>query len=596
MEKSMRRGKVIRNLWADYSWFIIIFLGTMSLVLGYIGFWKNGLATGEERTLLDNLYLTLGLVSMNTGAVPPPVSWELQVARFLVPAVTAYTAFLAFTTLFIQQTDQIRLWFIRDQTIICGLGRKGFRLTMQFLHQGNPVVVIEMDEGNDWIENVRSAGAIVIHGDASDPELLEKVNLNRSRCLISVLGDDGKNAEVVVQAEKLSRSRKFGTLTCIIHIFDSQLWGLLREKELYTNHNPHFRLELFNIFDRGAHLMLQDNPPWIREPANQQPHVLVVGLGKMGQRLVVEAARGWRMHQSALEEKLHISIIDLDAEQKLESLKINYPRLADLCDLTPVNMNILSGDFERAGSLFIKDNSSILDRVYICLDDETFSLQTGLRLNHQFRLHPIPIVLRMVESGGLAMLLGEDPGAHNSFGNLQIFDLLDQTCTAELLQKGTHEVLARNLHAIYLEGIKLSGTAQQPNEALIPWNELTEYTKEKNRRQADRIPVMLNSAGYRIAPLRDWDAENLKFQETGGGEPDEVTRMSQLEHESWCREKTAEGWKCGPEKDPDHKTNPNILPWTELPPTEQEKNREYIRGLPGLLARAGFQIEKQKPI
>ncbi|MCJ7716319.1 MAG: NAD-binding protein, partial [Anaerolineales bacterium] len=393
----MRRGKYLRNFWSDYRWFIILVLGVFSLVLGYIGFQKNGLITGEERTLLDNLYLTLGLVSMDSGAVPPPVSWELQVARFLVPAVTAYTAFLAFTSIFIQQTDRIRLWFIRDQVIICGLGRKGFRLATQFLHQGYPVVVIEMDEGNDWIENARSAGAIVIHGDASDPELLEKVNLHRARCLISVLGDDGKNAEVAVQAEKLSRMRKIGTLTCIIHIFDSQLWGLLREKELYTNHNPHFRLELFNIFDRGARLMLQANPPWMRKPTNQQPHILVVGLGKMGQRLVVEAARGWRMHHSTLEEKLHISIIDLDAEQKLEFLQINYPRLDDLCDLTPVNMNILSGDFERAGSLFIKDNSPILDLVYVCLDDETFSLQTGLRLNQQFRPFPIPIVLRMVE-------------------------------------------------------------------------------------------------------------------------------------------------------------------------------------------------------
>ena len=587
----MRRGKYLRSFWSDYSWFIILILGLSSLILGYIGFCKNGLATGEERTLLDNLYLTLGLVSMNSGAVSPPVSWELQIARFLVPAVTAYTAFLAFTSLFIQQTDQIRLWFIRDQVIICGLGRKGFRLTTQFLQQGNPVVVIEMDEGNDWIENARSAGAIVIHGDASDPELLEKVNLNRARCLISVLGDDGKNAEVAVQAEKLSRSRKIGTLTCIIHIFDSQLWGLLREKELYTNHNPHFRVELFNIFDRGARLMLQGNPPWIREPRNQQPHILVVGLGKMGQRLVVEAARGWRLHQSAQEEKLHISIIDLDAEQKLESLKINYPRLADLCDLTPVNMNILTGDFERVGSLFIKGNSSILDLVYICLDDETFSLQTGLRLNHQFRPHPIPIVLRMVESGGLAMLLGEDPDANNSFRNLRIFDLLDQTCTAELLQKGTHEVLARNLHAIYLEGIKLSVTDHQPNEVLVPWEGLSEYIKEKNRQQADRIPVMLNSAGYRIAPLRDWDGENFVFNEKVENQDDEVTLMAKLEHDYWCREKEKEGWQIGPKKDSERKTNPNILPWIELPPTEQEKNREYIRGLPRLLARAGFQID-----
>ena len=590
----MRRGKFLRNLWSDYSWFIILILGLSSLVLGFVGFWKNGQAAGVERTILDNLYLTLGLVSMNSGAVPPPVSWELQIARFLVPAVTAYTAFLAFTSLFIQQSDQIRLWFIRDQVIICGLGRKGFRLTTQFLHQGNPVVVIELDEGNDWIENVRSAGAIVIHGDASDPELLEKVNLDRARCLISVLGDDGKNAEVAVQAERLSQSRKVGALTCIIHIFDSQLWGLLREKELYTNHNSHFRLELFNIFDRGARLMLQGNPPWKRGPGNQQTNILVIGLGKMGQRLVVEAARGWRIYQSAPDEKLHLSIIDHDAEQKIESLRINYPRLDDLCDFKPVNINILSGDFERVCSQFIENKTQKLDIVYICLDDGPFSFQTGLRLNHIIRPDPIPIVLRMVESGGLSLLLAEDSENNDSFGNLRIFDLLDQTCTAELLQMGTHEVLARSLHAVYLEGIKLAGMDHQLNEVLVPWEGLSEYIKEKNRQQADRIPFMLASTGYRIAPLMDWEAESLLFNEMTHNEEDEVTSMAKLEHELWCREKIADGWTFGQIKDPAKKSSPNILPWEDLPPSEQEKNKEYIRELPRLLARAGFQIEKIK--
>jgi hypothetical protein len=232
--------------------------------------------------------------------------------------------------------------------------------------------------------------------------------------------------------------------------------------------------------------------------------------------------------------------------------------------------------------------------VYVCLDDESFSLQTGLRLNHQLRDYQIPIVLRMAESGGLSSLLREDQSDQETFGNLRIFDLFDQTCTTELLQKGTHEVLARNLHAVYLEGIKLGGPDQQPNEALVPWNELTEYTKEKNRRQADRIPVMLNSAGYRIAPLRDWDIENLVFNEKGENQEDEVTLMAKLEHDHWCREKTTECWKYGPEKDSDRKTNPSILPWKELPPSEQEKNKDYIRELPRLLARAGFQIEKQK--
>ncbi len=584
----MRRGKILRNLWADYSWFIILFLGAGSLILGFTGFWKNGQFTGASRTILDNLYLTLGLISLNTGAVPPPISWELQVARFLVPAVTAYTAFLAFTSIFIQQTDRVRLWFLKDQVIICGLGRKGFRLANQFLQSGAPVVVIEVDEGNDWIGNIRSAGAIVMVGDAGDPELLEKVNLNRAVSLISVLGDDGKNAEVAIQAEKISSLRKDGCLTCIIHIFDSQLWRLLRERELTLNQNGKFRLELFNIFNHGAHLMLGENPPGPDRSPGQPPRILVIGLGKMGQRLVIEAARGWKLTNPDAGNKIKVSIIDINAEQKLKSLKNLNPRLHNLAEFQGINMDLLSGDFDKVGELFSSDNGCTLDIVYICLDNETFSLQTGLRLNHQIRHHQIPIVMRMVESGGLALLLGGDKlnsQDQSSFGNLKIFDLLDQTCTAELLQMGTHEVLARNLHAVYLEGLQNAGTSPHPDPTRKPWEELSEYIKEKNRKQADRIPLMLQEAGYRIAPLYDWDAENLKFS------GNEFTLMARLEHEHWCREKAAEGWIYGPEKDPHQKTNPSLLPWDELPEEEQDKNRNFIRGLPKLLARAGFQIE-----
>ena len=595
-EFNLWRRKRFRRWWADYSWLILITLGLSGLVLGFVGFWKNELVTGVERTILDNLYLTLGLISLNSGAIPGPVSWELQIARFLVPSLTAYTAILAFAALFNQQTDRIRLWFTRDHILICGLGRKGFRLAQQFLEGGSPVVVIEVDDGNDWIENVRSSGAVVIQGDATDTELLEKVNLNRARCLISVLGDDGKNAEVAVQAEKLSRRRNDGTLTCVIHIFDSQLWGLLREKELNTNQNTNFRLELFNIFNHGAHLMLQNNPPWKISSQNQRAHILVIGLGKMGQRLVVEAARGWRITNPDPDIKMHISVIDLKAEQKLESLLIHYPRLKNLCEFEALNMDILSGDFERVGSFFVKGETCDLDLVYICLDDESFSLQTGLRLNQQLRDHQIPIVLRMAESGGLSSLLGENQSDKDAFGNLRIFDLFDQTCTAEILQKGTHEILARNLHGVYLEGIDLSGDNKQSDGALLPWNELSEYLKEKNRRQADRIPVMLNSGGYRIAPLRDWDSENFKFKEDHSGGMDEVMIMAMLEHEFWCEEKTSEGWRYGPKKDPDQKTNPNLIPWEKLTPTEQEKNKKYVRGLPKLLTRAGFQIEKHRDI
>jgi len=584
-KKNIRK---IRDWWADYNWMILIILGMIGLTLGFIGFQKNGLAVGKERTLLDNLYRTLGLISMETGVAEGPIPWELQVGRFLVPAVTAYTAILAFTALFIKQTDRIRLWSTHDHILIFGLGRKGFRLAKGFLEEGHPVVVVEINEANEWVENIRAKGAIVIHGDAADPTLLEKVKLKQAHCLISVLGDDGKNAEVALQAEKLSRGRKSGTLTCIIHIFDARLWDLLREKELHGNHTSRFRLELFNIFDRGARRMLETNPPWNISPQQGPTHILIVGLGKMGQRMVVEAARQWRVRKGDTQEKIHISVLDLEAKQKADALNHQYPRLGDICVLEALEMDIRSPAFERVSAGFMKDNQPELNAIYICLDDETFSLQTGLRLNHQLRDRRIPIILRMAESGGLASLLAEEENDQNAFGNLRIFDLLDQTCTSDLLQKGTHEILARHLHAAYLEGLEREG--HPPQGVDLSWDQLSPSLKEKNRQQADRIPHVLAAAGYRIDPLRDWEADLFRFSEGDGGGQDEVSLMASVEHELWCKNLVQDGWRKGPEKDPEKKTHPHLVPWEELPSQAKEKNRKFVRDLPRILARAGFQI------
>jgi len=291
-----RWRRSVSRWWSQYRFLILMVLGLFSLILGLIGFTKNGISHGEDRTFLDNLYLMLGLLSMNSGAVSGTVSWELQVARFLVPAIFAYTALLAMAMVFTYQLQQVRLWFIRDHIIICGLGRKGFRLAKQFRDGGEKVIIIEVDEGNDWLESFRSSGIVVVNGDASDPEVLQRVRLNRAKYLISVIGNEGKNAEVAVQAEKISHDRDSGALTCIIHIANPQLWYLLREKELYIAHDSHFRLELFNIFDRGANLLLKMHSIGESDLGNSDfnNRLILIGLGKLGQSLVVQAALQWR--------------------------------------------------------------------------------------------------------------------------------------------------------------------------------------------------------------------------------------------------------------------------------------------------------------
>ena len=118
--------------WTDYQWPVLGVAWAAALTLGCIGFGRNLAAHGETRRFLDFFYLTLQLIPMNSGAVLPPVSWELQVARFLIPTLTAYTGVKALMLLFRDQFQLARLWVIRDHVVICGLSRKGFLLTKTF--------------------------------------------------------------------------------------------------------------------------------------------------------------------------------------------------------------------------------------------------------------------------------------------------------------------------------------------------------------------------------------------------------------------------------------------------------------------------------
>lgn len=45
-------------------------------------------------------------------------------------------------------------------------------------------------------------------------------------------------------------------------------------------------------------------------------------------------------------------------------------------------------------------------------------------------------------------------------------------------------------------------------------------------------------------------------------------------HDSWLAEKTRDGWKYGPVKDPDKKEHPCYVPYEQLPP--EQKAKDYL--------------------
>ena len=46
--------------------------------------------------------------------------------------------------------------------------------------------------------------------------------------------------------------RRGAPLSCLVHVVDPELCGLLRLQELGSHHDAPFRLDFFNVFEGGA--------------------------------------------------------------------------------------------------------------------------------------------------------------------------------------------------------------------------------------------------------------------------------------------------------------------------------------------------------
>jgi hypothetical protein len=155
------------------------------------------------------------------------------------------------------------------------------------------------------------------------------------------------------------------------------------------------------------------------------------------------------------------------------------------------------------------------------------------------------------------------------------------------------ECLAEAAHTVFCDGLKSRGfhydtqtdEKLKTHNALMPYAELPEDLKQGNRLNVRDIPAKLAAATYVMVPAR---SNELPFNFPG--EPLEI--LSEAEHERWMRSKLEDGWKHAAVTDKEKKLHKCIVPWKDLPEDEKEKDRDMVRGIPAILAQAGYAIVK----
>jgi hypothetical protein len=451
-------------------------------------------------------------------------------------------------------------------------------------------VVIDLDRGNPNLEACRQAGAVIILGDATRPDLLRAAGVERAKVLLAACGGDATNAEVAAVARRLVQGRRRSPLTCVVRVSDPRLTELLRDTLFSAERADGIRLEMTNFDDLAVRAVLRAYPVPETGVGGQAPHVVVIGAGPLATSLIMHLARSWRSHAPSGGERLRVSLIGPEADAAASRLTSWFPHLEHACELRPAAVDAAPQELARAASTNggVERPPSI---AYICLEDGAVGLATGLALERMQPAGAGSIVLCVEEERGLARLLRESGSIGGRAGRLIVFPLVEHVGRVEVVLGGTHELVARAIHDDYVRARAGHGETLADNPSLAAWEALPEALRDANRRQADHIHAKLEAIGCGLAPLTDWDAEAFAFA------PDEIERLSMMEHARWMDDARLSGWRHAPgAKDPARKTHPSLVPWAALPDGEKEKDRQAVRSLPRLVALAGLQIYRRQGI
>ena len=106
--------------------------------------------------------------------------------------------------------------------LVIGLGAVGLRVVQRLIAEGADVVVVEKNERNRHLQQVRALGVPVVIADATQPEVLASVSLSGSAAVAVLTSDDLANLETGL-AVRDQLGPRFATTPVVLRIFDPRL-------------------------------------------------------------------------------------------------------------------------------------------------------------------------------------------------------------------------------------------------------------------------------------------------------------------------------------------------------------------------------------
>lgn len=71
-----------------------------------------------------------------------------------------------------------------------------------------------------------------------------------------------------------------------------------------------------------------------------------------------------------------------------------------------------------------------------------------------------------------------------------------------------------------------------------------------------------------------------------------IERLAENNHDTWARQRLAEGWTYGGQRDDSAKRHPDLVPYADLPEAEKEYDRSSVVETLKAILTLGYKIER----
>lgn len=206
---------------------IKLFIGLFILIyfIGIIGYHLI-----EKYNFIDSFYMTaitISTVGFSEVAVLSPLGkvftvilifFGITVALYGLSSITAFLVEGELQNYLkgVKMTKDIEK--LKNHYIICGAGKTGIKIIQEFLKLKEKFVIIENNEENiEGFKLITNEKLLVIKGDSTKEEVLEKAGIKTAKGLIGTLPSDAENVFLTLTARDLNKNIKIVTRAIETH-------------------------------------------------------------------------------------------------------------------------------------------------------------------------------------------------------------------------------------------------------------------------------------------------------------------------------------------------------------------------------------------